>query len=65
MIFGDADSLKQLKRSWKLDKAITKDANSFLPKKLSKNDETSLPDLQDVVDYLLNEKLISYELLVD
>ena len=64
LIAGEED-FTSLKRTWKLDKATTKDANSFLPKKFSQSDATELPKIGDVVDYLINEKLLSYELLED
>ena len=54
------DSSKLLKRTWKLDKASTREANSFTPKTLIKTDPDAMPSQEDIIDYLMNTKLSKY-----
>ena len=65
LILNENQIITQLKRTWKLDKGLIKEANSFLPKNLAKSELESMPNLDDVMRYLLDEKLVSYELLID
>ena len=61
LIFSDESGFQQLKRTWKLNRGITKEANSFHPKKLIKDNLEELPKLNDVINYLLEIKLIKFE----
>ena len=62
LIYANETGFKQLKRKWKLNRFITKEANSFTPKKLIKENLEELPNLNDVVNYLLEVQLIKFEI---